>query len=136
MTSISHFNTTYMKKMTFASLVILATVFTACKKDYYETTPAPDLTVPVSFSADIMPIFVSDCFGSGCHDDGQVPDLTAGNAYNALKNGNYLDSTNATSSGLYTWLVDTQNPMPPAGKMSNDKINKILAWLKQGYKNN
>lgn len=75
---------------------------------------------------------MSPCHSSG----GQVPNLTAANAYTQLMSLGYVDTTNAEGSTLYLRMNSSTNPMPPSGKLSDDKINKVLAWIKQGAQNN
>jgi hypothetical protein len=125
-----------MRTIAIITLILLTGFISACKKDYYEITPAPNLAIPVSFNTEVLPIFKNNCYGSGCHNTGVAPDLSAANAYDVLTLGNYVDSTNAETSTLYMRLTSSSKPMPPSGKMSGENINKILAWMKQGYKNN
>ncbi|MCC6685148.1 MAG: hypothetical protein IT247_08760 [Bacteroidia bacterium] len=125
-----------MRKITTISFLLLLGIISACKKDFFEPPPPLDLTTPVSFSTDIMPIFEASCYGSGCHDKGIAPDLTPDNAYDQLNMLGYVDTTNAEGSTLYMRMISATNPMPPSGKLSGEKTNKILAWIKQGAKNN
>lgn len=125
-----------MRKILILSFLLTLAIIPACKKDFFEPPPPLDLTTPVSFSLDIMPIFQSNCYGSGCHDKGIVPDLTSANAYDQLTLLGYVDTTNAEGSKLYIRMTSTTNPMPPNGLLPGEKTNKILAWIKQGAKNN
>lgn len=108
----------------------------ACEKDYFAPPPVLDLATPVSFSKDVMPIFQANCYGSGCHDKGVPPNLTASSAYDDLTMSGYVDTTNAEGSKLYMRMTAASNPMPPKGKLSGELTNKILAWIKQGAQNN
>ena len=119
----------------FTSLLII--YLSGC---YYDATLpplVPEVDTEVSFSKDIIPIFNASCNGSGCHNTGGTkPDLTAANAYNSLKNGNYFNTTTPESSELYKWMKGEKNlPMPLSGP--NSEYNaKVLAWIKQGALNN
>jgi hypothetical protein len=91
----------------------------------------------VSFAADVIPIFNSSCNQSGCHNSGgKSPDLSISNAYNSLQNGGYLNLNSPENSELYLWMSGKKGtPMPLSGV--NKKYNAmVLAWLKQGCKNN
>lgn len=108
----------------------------------YKTTTVPvdnteEITEPVSFTSDIIPIFNNSCNLSGCHNTGGTePDLSASNAYNALQSGGYINTANPESSELYLWMTGQRDtPMPVSG--SNPEYNAlVLAWIKQGAENN
>ncbi len=112
----------------------------SCEYAYVEPViiPPVDTTVITSFSNDIMPIFSTYC--SFCHPGSHSLDLTQQNAYNQLwtvgPNAPYIDTTDAEASILYIRMNSNTNPMPPAGKLSSDKTNLVLNWIKQGAKNN
>lgn len=125
-----------MRKLIALLLSLTVMILVSCRKDTYAPVPTLDLNTPVSFKADIMPVFVTHCYGSGCHDKGIPPDLTAANAYDQLTLLGYVDTTDAEGSKLYARMVSTSSPMPPAGVLSGDITNKILAWIKQGAQNN
>lgn len=96
-----------------------------------------EITRPVGFAADILPIFNSSCNTSGCHNaGGKSPDLTAANAYNSLSTGNYFNVGNPVNSELYLWMTGKKGvPMPTTG-INKDYNALILAWIKQGALNN
>lgn len=97
------------------------------------------VTNTVSFSKDLVPIFIQNCALSGCHaSGGQVPDLTAAKAYNSIINASLVNTNNPTSSIIYERLTGVLTPAMPFGKTSNPSNinNLVLAWIKQGAKNN
>ncbi|MFZ4058196.1 MAG: hypothetical protein ACOYKE_08640 [Ferruginibacter sp.] len=113
-------------------------LLTGCYKDktvIFDT--GAEITRPVSFTTDIMPIFNSSCNTSGCHSaGGKTPDLSTGNALNSLTNGNYLNTNVPTSSSLYLWMTGKKStPMPISG-VNKDYNALVLAWIKQGAQNN
>lgn len=128
------------------SFTVITLNFISCEKDYTYIPPPPDTTVPVSFSKDIFPIFSANCNASSCHlNNANSPDLTdVPTAYAQMwvnDNGNVLVDTsnagaNAALSKLYKRMTATTNPMPPSGKLSTDKTDLVLTWIKQGAKNN
>ncbi len=126
-----------MKNSTLLFFMLFLVGLTACEKDYFKAAPA-DLNQPVSFSKDIAPIFTGNCAIASCHvSKGQIPFLTASTAIEQLLGMADVDTTIAPEkSVLYMRITATSKPMPPSGKLSSDKINKILAWIKQGAKNN
>ncbi|NNC94231.1 MAG: hypothetical protein HKN92_01635 [Chitinophagales bacterium] len=111
-------------------------ISSSCNYDYFEPVVViiPDT---VSFSQDIMPIFDESCNTSGCHVSGGVsPDLTLASAWFELWIFGYIDTANATSSGLYQVMNSESDPMPPNGKLPEDKVQLVLAWIEQGALDN
>jgi hypothetical protein len=101
-----------------------------------DNTPA--VTTAVSFSKDIVPILTASCAKSGCHNGSVSPNLTSSNALNSLINGNYVNTSTPESSDVYLWLTGKEASIMPLGGSNNpSNINGLmLAWIKQGAKNN
>lgn len=110
---------------------------TGCNYDQYLPEDVPVIVDSVYFADDILPIFNADCNTSGCHNTGGTPpDLSPGNAYDALINGNFIDVSTPENSELYKWMRGEYNlPMPLTGP-DPDYNALILAWITQGAKNN
>jgi len=108
-----------------------------CYKDKTLPSKPAEITRTVTFSGDIIPIFNKSCNISGCHSaGGQVPNLTAANAYNSLTVGSYYNTNDPESSLLYLKVTGQDSPpMPPSG-VNQDYAALILAWITQGAKNN
>ncbi len=132
-----------MKKIAITTLalgVLSVALITGCQKDttlYIRNEVAVSGTV--SFKKDLVPIFTANCALSGCHaSGGHKPDLSSDKAYNSLKSGKFVDTTTAASSIIYERLTGKLSPAMPMGKATNpSNINSlILAWIKQGAKNN
>ncbi len=122
-------------------IISLCTSFlllTGCYKDKTVLFDAgKEITRAVSFTGDIIPIFNNSCNSSGCHSaGGKAPDLTAASAYNALLNGNYINTGDPANSELYQWMTGKKGtPMPVSGINKNYNA-LVLAWIKQGAQNN
>lgn len=111
--------------------------FIGCYKDktvLFDT--GDEITRPVSFNAEIIPILNNSCNTSGCHSTGGIaPDLSASNAYLSLT-GSYVNTGDPQASSLYLWMTGKKGtPMPTSG-INKDYNALILAWIKQGAKNN
>jgi len=115
-------------------------VIAGCYKDKsILVVKTEEITTPVSFSKDIIPIFSKSCTMSGCHSSGgQVPDLTPNNARRALFEQSLIDVNDPANSEVMGWLTGTIKPAMPLGASTNpSNINALmLAWIKQGAKNN
>ncbi len=97
----------------------------------------PEITTTVSFANDIIPIFSKNCSLSGCHvTGGQAPDLSAANAYNSLKVGNFYNTSDPANSVIYLWLTGKGTIQMPPGGLNKDINAMVLAWIKQGANNN
>ena len=113
-------------------------LFIGCYKDKTVILDTgAEITTPVSFATDIIPMLDKSCNVSGCHNAGGIkPNLTAANAFSALTVGNYVNTTTAESSSLYQWMAGKKGtPMPTTG-VNKDYNALVLAWIKQGAKNN
>ena len=118
------------------AVLILLLSLSACEQAYL-TPKVVEITTPVSFSADIIPIFNESCATPNCHIDGGIsPNLTASKAYDELTQLGYVDTTNAEESILYKLMISTTNPMPPSGNLPPEEIGYVLAWIEQGALNN
>jgi hypothetical protein len=96
-----------------------------------------EITRPVSFSQDIIPIFNSSCNVSGCHASaGKSPDLSAANAFSSLTVGSYLNTDAPEGSSLYQWMTGKKTTPMPVGGINKDYNALVLAWIKQGAQNN
>ena len=109
----------------------------SCYQDKTVPVEIPEITRVVSFSRDIIPILNKSCNTSGCHTaGGQVPNLSAANAFNSLAIGNYLDKTVPGNSALYLKMAGKKGiPMPITGP-NKDYNALVFAWIKQGASNN
>ena len=101
----------------------------SCEKYTYEP-PGIDNTKVYSFTTDIEPIF-KNC--AQCHKAGaQPPDLSAGNAYQALIDGNYINKTKAEDSKLLKKLYNGHGGV----NSTSPKYIDLLGWITQGSKKN
>ena len=117
--------------------MVIATGITGCYKDIL--SPGQDPTAPpqaVSFSGDLLPLFVTNCSAAGCHDaaGAHKPSLTAANAYNAILNGGFINTVVPANSVLYGEVKS--GSMPPTGALKPSDIQKILDWIRNGAPNN
>lgn len=128
-------------KMVIVALIITGTVvfFASCYKTttlLVDNTPAISKTV--SFGTDILPLLVTNCAKSGCHNGSISPNLESANAFNSLVNGNFTNSSTPANSLVYLWMTGKESATMPLGASNNpSNINGfILAWITQGAKNN
>lgn len=126
-----------LKILLFAGCITL--LATGCKYDWIipEEVPVIDPDDPnqqLSFTEDILPIFVNGNNCTACHGSGQVPDLREGQAYSSINTTRYINTTAPEESRIYTV------PNPASGshykQYTPTQAALILAWIQQGAKNN
>jgi ribosomal protein S16 len=99
------------------------------------STPGCVSSGTVCFESSVLPIFISSCARSGCHDaikkeEGFVLD----NYANIVKKG--IVPGNAGESKLYKVLFESgDDRMPPDAPLSQAQKDSIAAWINQGAKN-
>ena len=104
---------------------------------YYDEEVSFDkVPTNVSFKNDVLPILTANCSKSGCHDAAPAhePSLVAEKAYNALIQGNYVNTTVAEDSRIYR--IIKLEEMPPSGPLSKNQQLMILGWITDGALNN
>lgn len=120
-------------------------VFSSCKHtiEYPPVDPDPTDTTSehfcdpdtVYFSRDILPILVSNCAMSGCHDPGTAQNGVVLNNYSNVMATADVRPGDPMGSDIYEVLidpdVDDRMPfgMPP---LSQDQIDLIKKWILQG----
>ena len=125
------------KQVLVAILIVMSSCFFSCKKKTANPI-TQSLPAIVSFNNDIMPVFNAYCNTSGCHLSGSPAaglNLSPSVAYSQLFVKHEIDTTNASSSNLYTEVASGQ--MPKGGsKLSDYDIGLIQKWIQQKAKNN
>jgi hypothetical protein len=125
-----------MKKLlgSLISLIALAVILNACYYD--EVVVFKGLPTNVSFKNDVLPILSKNCSNTGCHDavPAHAPSLVNDKAYNALINGQYINTNEPEKSNLYTTMLT--GGMPPAGPLGTNDLKIILGWITEGAVNN
>jgi hypothetical protein len=89
----------------------------------------------IYFQQQVLPIFVSNCAMSGCHDNASHKEGITLTSYTSVMAGG-IRAGNPGSSKLYSVIVDGSMPPQPYNKLTQDQINAINKWITQGAKNN
>jgi len=119
-----------------AITIVIAAIagFTSCEKYIWDppTYEPPDTTDfdTIYYDTDVAPLFpANNC--SNCHKNGGVnPNLTPDNSYDALINGNYVNTLDPPSSKIVTKIQSGH-----MGGMSFDDTKIIIDWIYQGAEN-
>jgi len=123
-----------MKKI-LSALTILGIVFTltflsSCEKAYL--VPEEQGIENVSYSNDMQPFFDAKC--TNCHNGSGIPlNLTSPGSFDALNNGNYIDTDNPANSELYTKIMPGESMSEFASPTEREMT---LVWIEEGANNN
>jgi hypothetical protein len=114
-----------------ALILVLAGVITSC--EYHVIQPEEIILSedPVSFVTEIQPIFDAKCIA--CH-TGMNPILVAGESWNSLYNGGYIDLDIPENSEVYIKVESTH----PGGNnaLSATELAIFLKWIDEGANDN
>lgn len=93
---------------------------------------SPSISDTVCFNTEVLPLYVSYCGSSGCHNDASRQKGVILTSHSRIING--IRSKNASKSEYFTIIGDE---MPPRGRpqLSNEQKNTILKWINQGALN-
>jgi cytochrome c5 len=137
------------------TLLLLAVVSCVHDSSLPTPTPNPNDTIPVDttpidtgvntcspdtvyFQRDVLPILVSNCAMSGCHDDITHEDGIRLTSYANVTQTGKVTPGNAANSKLYKVLIDSDpdDRMPPVPNtaLTVDQIVTIQKWINQGAK--
>ncbi|MFA6260975.1 MAG: c-type cytochrome domain-containing protein [Bacteroidia bacterium] len=93
----------------------------------------------VYFNRDILPLLISNCAYTGCHDAATAKEEIVLNSYaNVMRTGGIVPF-NAGNSKIYKKVIDTdpKDVMPPAPKqkLTTQQIETLAKWINQGASN-
>ncbi len=135
-----------VKKDLVLLILVMTTVLSGCSDhgDPVGVVDPPGGNDPVSFAADIQPIFDANCIG--CHGVGGNAglDLSSGLSYDNLvgvpataSSGNRVEAGDANSSVLYQRLSGLMvGPMPPSGVLPRETRALVEEWINDGALDN
>jgi hypothetical protein len=120
-------------------LVLFALFANSCKYDFIlpeEVAPPIDNGgAAISFATQIAPIFSAGDKCTSCHKSGgQTPDLSAANAYSQIST-KYVKTASPETSQIYTEAAPS-TAVHTWKKYTSNEAALLLAWIKEGAKNN
>jgi hypothetical protein len=94
----------------------------------------------IYFQNQVLPILVSNCAMSGCHDAGSHQKGIVLDSYASLMNSDIVDPNDAAHSDIYEVITETDPdkimPRPPVNPLTQEQIAIITQWINQGAQNN
>ncbi len=97
-------------------------------------TTAGNVDTSVCFQRDVLPVFISSCAKSGCHDA-----ITRAEGYNLTNYSGIvsrgLRPGNSSGSKLYTICVNGEMPTYPTPKLDSTQLSFIRRWIDMGAHN-
>jgi hypothetical protein len=112
------------KRIILTAFFFLILLLSNCKYDTYD----PNLC----FERDILPVFVSNCSMTGCHDGGQGSEGFNLSNYEGIMKG--VKAGHPGTSEIYT-VIKGSNPSMPTGSypmLSKENVKKIKTWIQMG----
>jgi hypothetical protein len=132
-----------MMKIFFSFLIAGSLLLTSCKHDIpidldgtISQNCDPDT---VYFGNTILPLLISNCAMSGCHDEGSHREGIVLTDYYSIINSDVLKPGRPNSSKLVEVLTasgESMMPPNPYAALSTAQINSIRTWIDQGAKFN
>jgi hypothetical protein len=126
----------------------ISIIATSCKHEpVYPKTPVNDTTSTINncdpdsvyFTNEVLPIFVSNCAKSGCHDASTAQNGVVLDSYNNIVNTGDVRPGDPSDSEVYEMITETdpddRMPPPPNTPLTSDQIALIRKWIMQGAKN-
>jgi uncharacterized membrane protein len=102
------------------------------------TIPCDEDTV--YFNNTILPLFVSNCAKSGCHDAISAQEGIVLNSYATIMASGEIIPGNPNDGDIMETITETDpdDIMPPPGNtpLTQQQINQIALWISQGAQNN
>lgn len=90
------------------------------------------------FERDILPIFISNCAKSGCHDAASRQDGYEFTSYQTITAKKFTPG-NPSKTELYEKITEDDHedrmPPPPNAPLSRESINLIYSWIARGAPN-
>lgn len=132
--------------------VIAALVFAlACKHEIPPVEPQPPYSnIPtvsdscswdtIYFVKEILPLIISNCTGTECHDDIDPEDGISLTNYANMMSAGIIKPGRPDGSDFYEVITETDPdkimPPPGSGSLTPEQINAIRIWIEQGARNN
>lgn len=93
----------------------------------------------IYFNQQVLPLLVSNCAMSGCHDAATAQDGVVLDSYSSVMATGDINPYDPWGSDLFEVLVETdpdkRMPPPPAAALSQQQIAMIQTWIAQGAQN-
>ncbi|HEY6502977.1 MAG TPA: c-type cytochrome domain-containing protein [Chitinophagaceae bacterium] len=93
----------------------------------------------IYFQQQVLPILVSNCAMSGCHDNASHEDGVTLTSYEKVMASGIISPGNPNGSDLYEAITDTdpgdRMPEPPRNPLTQAQIQLIRQWIQQGALN-
>ena len=93
----------------------------------------------IYFERDVLPLFISNCAFSDCHDAASAQDGVVLDSYQNVINTGDIEPFDLSDSEVYEVITeddpDKRMPPPPRNALTTDQIDIIAGWILQGAKN-
>ncbi|MBW6459989.1 MAG: hypothetical protein K0B08_05390 [Bacteroidales bacterium] len=127
-------------------VLLIGLIYTGCKHEPDELDPGPDPDPTdhpcdpdtIYFEMDVLPILLSSCAKSGCH-DATAQDGVRLDSYNAVMSSSVVRPGRPDDSDLYEVVTENDPdkimPPPPNAPLDQAQQEIIRKWITQGAQN-
>ena len=102
--------------------------------------PVPCNPNTVYFTNTILPLFISNCAKSGCHDAASHQEDIILDSYANIMASGEIEPGNAGEGDIPEVITENDPdkimPPPPNASLTSEQINLIMTWINQGAQNN
>lgn len=96
-------------------------------------------TTKIYFQQQILPVLLSNCAMSGCHDDASHQEGVVLTSYEKVMSTAGIRAGRPDNSELFERITETdpgkRMPRPPQNPLSQDQVQRIRKWIEQGALN-
>lgn len=96
-------------------------------------------TSRIYFQQQVLPVLLSNCAMSGCHDEASHQDGVVLTTYEKVMSTSDIEPGNPNDSELYERIMDSdpdkRMPRPPRNPLTNQQKQLIRDWIRQGAQN-
>jgi len=137
-------------KIRFSLIILCVVALIACKHYPEDMGGSPGSGNPgpggpscdpdrIYFQQQVLPILISNCTLSGCHNDASHQDGVILTTYEKVMSTGGIEPGNPDDSELYEMITesdpDDRMPRPPVSPLSASQIQVIRQWITQGAQN-
>lgn len=94
----------------------------------------------VYFQNDVLPLLISSCASTGCHDAATAEEGIVLIDYLSVIQSDIIKPGDPDDSEIFEKITETdpeeRMPPPPKSPLSNEQITLLRTWVKQGARNN
>ena len=138
----------FLKNPRYLAAVVLLMLAISCKHEIPLQPPQPQHIITstscspdtVYFQQRVLPVFISHCTQSGCHNADSHKEGIVLDSYTSIMRTGKIRPFQPNNSDIYKKIMESnfndRMPPPPSSPLSQEEKNIIYTWIAQGALNN